>query len=267
MGKSLETELQHAGYRLLGAQENKEQLILNILKTNNIRYLKAIPFLIYQYNFNLETIYSQTNEKQVLGQIIEFTKKIFKESNIIKSLPNIRGKSNLNYEDFKQEFSLQQANLEKPQLLIEKQKVYAERDLQMWLSKLFTEKEKQTIQKIFEEKPVSRTDYEYYSRKTKKKLNAIIHLQELARTLNTRSPLCDDELFKLKKLLEKWLEEKKKYNHPSLQKFSVSHQWVTLHFQYKEKLLITEKSFTTRLKDINKEVLTILEKYKEHNFS
>jgi len=87
-------------------------------------------------------------------------------------------------------------------MMIEKQKAYAERDLQIWLSRIFTKKEKQIMSRILAEKPVSRTDYEYYSRKTKKKLNGIINLQDFARTLSTKSPKYDTDLFKLKKLLE-----------------------------------------------------------------
>ena len=52
MGRILEKRLAEAGYRLLGGTENKEELILDLLKTKDARYLKAIPFLIYQYNKN-----------------------------------------------------------------------------------------------------------------------------------------------------------------------------------------------------------------------
>ena len=45
----IEKKLTEAGYRMLGDDESIEKLILNILKTGNIRYLKAIPFLIYKH--------------------------------------------------------------------------------------------------------------------------------------------------------------------------------------------------------------------------
>ena len=162
MGRILEKKLAEAGYRMLGTAENKEELILDILKTKDFRYLKAIPFLIYKYNPNLDKINQETAQKNILGQIIEFTKKIFSEMGITRPLPNLIGKASLNYEEFKQEFELQRFNAEKPETMIEKQKAYAERDLQMWLYRLFTKKERQIMRRILAENPVSKTDYEYY---------------------------------------------------------------------------------------------------------
>ena len=107
MGRILEKRLAEAGYRLLGGTENKEELILDLLKTKDARYLKAIPFLIYQYNPDLDWIYQKTLQKGILGQIISFTKTIFAEKNINKQLPNISGKGDLNYEEFKQEFNFE----------------------------------------------------------------------------------------------------------------------------------------------------------------
>ena len=181
MVTEIEKKLVDAGYRMLGADESKEKLILSILKTRDIRYLKAIPFLIYNYSLDSNKIYQKTTKKDLFGQIITFTKRIFKENNMDKALPELSGKGNLNYNEFKQEFELQL--MRKPRLMIEKQRIYAERRLQMSLSHLFTKKEKQIIRRILEEKPISRTDYEYYSRKTKKKLQSIMGLQDFARTL------------------------------------------------------------------------------------
>lgn len=267
MGRILEKELAEAGYKLLGLSENKEKLILDILNTKDTRYLKAIPFLIYRYNPNLEKIYQKTTHKKIFGQIVEFTREIFQRNNIAKSLPIITGKANLNYEDFKQEFELQRFNAEKPETMIEKQKAYAERDLQMWLSHIFTKKEKQIMRRILAEQPVSRTDYEYYSRKTKKKLNGIINLQDFARTLYSKSPIYDKELFKLKKQLEEWLEKTEKYKEVKIQKFSVwDYDKIFICFEQKKEPYPPGQIFNTtkRLKDIQSpEILKLLEKYKD----
>ena len=117
MGRTLEQKLREAGYRLLGITENKEELILDILKTKDPRYLKAIPFLIYSYNLDLHTIYRKTSQKEILGQIITFSREIFRRNNIIRELPHIAGKANLHFEEFKQEFELQKFNSEKPKII------------------------------------------------------------------------------------------------------------------------------------------------------
>jgi hypothetical protein len=277
MGQILEEELANAGYKLLGTQNNKEQLILNILKTKDIRYLKAIPFLIYQYGSDMEQIYHKTPRKEIFCRILEFTKRIFIENNINMVIPNLissedknSSKINLNYDEFKQEFDLQRFNAEKPTLIIEKQRIYAERDLQMWLSKLFTKKERQIIKRILAEKPVSRTDYEYYSRKTKKKLNGIINLQEIARTLYTKSPSYDENLFRLKKLLEIWLESLSEYKNIDILSYFISEDKISISFNQEKKPYSQEQRFNTirKLSEIkDNEILALLKTYKEADFS
>ncbi len=186
MEPSIEKGLKEAGYRMLGRNKTKEKLILSILKSKDTRYLKAIPFLIYIYNIDAENIYKKTTQKKLFREVIYITQKIFKQNNITKPLPKYSAKATLNYEEFSREFELQKAQTQKPVSMLDKQKIYAERDLQMWLSQLFTKKEKQIIENILKEKPVTRTDYEYYSRKTRKKLNSIICLESFAKT-----PKCD----------------------------------------------------------------------------
>ncbi len=270
MADNIEKKLTEAGYRMLGTDKDKEELILSILNSRNLRYLKAIPFLIYNYNIDLEKIYSKTNKKKLLAQIISITRKIFKEEGITKQLPSIDSASDFDYDDFKQEFRMQKIASEKPKLMIEKQKIYAERDLQMWLSQLFTKKEKQIIKSILEEKPVSRTDYEYYSRKTKKKLNSIINLQDFAKTLSSKSPHYEEDLFKLKKLLEDWLEKNGKYKKVSIQRFFISDSMLSIFFQQKTQHYLKEQGFNTQIelrKIKNKESLKLLSIYKEHDFT
>ena len=60
----------------------------------------------------------------------------------------------------------------------------------MWLSQIFTKKEKQIIKDIMNDRQLSKTDYEYYSRKTKKKLNSITNLQDFSRTIYAKKPEC-----------------------------------------------------------------------------
>ncbi len=270
MATAIEKKLTDAGYRMLGADKSKEKLILSILKTENIRYLKAIPFLIYKYDLDIEELYQKTPKKKIFSQILAFTRIIFEENNIDKQLPEFSNKGNLDYDEFKQEFELQLARLKKSELIIDKQKIYAERNLQMWLSQIFTKKEKQIIKRIIEEKPISRTDYEYYSRKTKKKLNSIIGLEGFARALYTKTPKYDEDLFKLKKKLGKWLEDNSNDKDIEILRYFIwQDDKISISFRKEDNSEEGDdiNNIILKLKDIkDKEILGLLKKYKEHDF-
>lgn len=280
MAADIEKKLVDAGYKMLGINDDIEKLILDILKTKNARYLKAIPFLIYKYKPDIMRINKSYTDNGLFNAIIAITMRLFSEFNIAGILPEYaecdietRSKAlkqfSLDYEEFKAEFE-SQLGKETPQLFIEKQKIYAERDLQMHLSRIFTKKEKQIIGRLLEEKPISRTDYEYYSRKTKKKLGSIIGLQDFAKALYTKTPKYDEELFLLKKKLEKWLEENLGIRGAEILKFSIFDQ-NRISISYKEESSgdSKDKIFNTikKLNDIkDKEILNPLIRYKEHNF-
>ena len=168
---------------MLGINKEIDELILSILKTKNTRFLRAIPFLIYLHKPNLIEIYNKSENKKLFGEIITITQKIFNKYKITITLPKMEEKIKLNYDEFEQEFELQKKRFDGPNLLFDKEKIYAERSLQMHLSNIFTKKEKDIINKIFENKALTKTEYEYYSRKTKKKLNAIINLQDITKAL------------------------------------------------------------------------------------
>src|SRR3989344_6167169 len=196
MAGEIERKLSEVGYHMLSSNEGIEDLILNILNTKNIRYLKAIPFLIYKYKPDIDNILKKTKENNLFIEILNISEKIFHELNIKTNFNNIpnNNKKNLDYKEFKEEFEMQLRNENRPNLLIDKEKIYAERNLQMGLSKLFTKKEKEIITNIMEDKPIDKTDYEYYSRKTKKKLNSIINLQEFSRTIYAKKPVYGKEV-------------------------------------------------------------------------
>jgi len=267
MERVIEKKLTEAGYRMFGIDENMGELIQSILKTKNIRYLKAIPFLIYKYKPNLENIFKETINKDLFAAILSISKQIFQESNIEIIIPNdiiknYKLKDKLDYNEFKEEFEIQLRNEKKPKLLIDKQQIYAERNLQMWLSQLFTKKEKQIIKRMLEEKPISRTDYEYYSRKTKKKLNSIINLQDFARTIYTKTPKYDEELFELKRLLENWMLI---WNiSGSIESFHLSGNQIIINSR--EKSGDTSINGFSLKKIKNDRMQQLLDKYKEHDF-
>lgn len=278
MGSTIEGSLTTAGYQMLGENKTIEKLILDILESGSIRYLKAIPFLIYKYNIDSRRIYKSDKDKTMLfSMMMDITKKLFQEFGIEKEIPEhihlekkelekLMKKRLINYNDFKEEFELQLKNEKKSELLLDKQKIYAERDLQMDLSRLFTKKEKQIIKRLLEDKPISKTDYEYYSRKTKKKLNSIIGLEDFAKTIYDKTPKYDEDLYLLKKKLEEWLEKEKKGEKISLIKFIFWDNKISLSY-------ITEKSTNQTLNliiDLNKikdkTVFDLIKRYGKHNF-
>ena len=279
---AIEKKLTEAGYRMLGDDESIERLILNILKTGNIRYLKAIPFLIYKHKANTHNIYqlSKTNDiKELFQAILDITFKLFKEFNLplpegifegLKGFNKTLATMGLDYKEFRDEFELQLRNETKPSLFIEKQKIYAERDLQMYLSQLFTKKEKQIIGRLLEEKPISRTDYEYYSRKTKKKLNSILGLQDFAKTLYAKTPKYDEDLYNLKKKLEDWLEKNSNDKEISILEFFLwDNDKISISYKKKDEKYSKDQLFNTSIKlgmikDLN--ILSFLNKYRKHNF-
>jgi hypothetical protein len=266
MAKSIERKLSEAGYKLLGEIEI-ENLILSILKKKDNRFLKAIPYLIYLHNPDLDKINAKTKDKKLLGEIIGITRKIFEEEGIQRELPQLDKKTKLNFEEFKQEFDLQKRGSEKPALLLEKEKIYAERNLQMSLSQLFTKKEKYIIQRILDEKPISKTDYEYYSRKTKKKLNAIINLADFAKSALPLSPKIDQELFELKKYFEAWGAENEGKKGYSLERFFITDNNI-LSFSLRGKEGERHWTFIKNISQIkDKHFRELIEKYKEHDFT
>jgi len=264
MAGILEKKLSEAGYKLLGESEI-EDIILSILEKKDTRFLKAIPYLIYLHKPDINIIYAKTKFKRLLGEIIAITRKIFLQEGIKRTLLDIDERIKLNFEEFYEEFSLQKRRSEQPTLLLDKERIYAERNLQMWLSQIFTKKEKYILNRLLNEKPISKTEYEYYSRKTKKKLNAIINLQELAKSLLPLSPKVDEGLFELKKYFEKLAENEGKKGY-ELERFFITDNGV-LSFSLKGKEGERYWNFIKKLSQIKDErFCELIKKYKNHNF-
>ncbi len=264
MARTLEKKLSEAGYKLLGGSEI-EDIILIILGKKDTRFLKAIPYLIYLHKPDINLIYAKTKQKSLLGEIIGITRKIFLEEGIKIILPNIDEKTKLNFKEFYEEFSLQKRHSEQPALLLDKEKIYAERNMQMQLSQIFTKKEKYIINRLLNDKPISKTEYEYYSRKTKKKLNAIVNLQELAKSLLPLSPKVDEELFELKKYFEKLAEKENKRNYELKRFFITDNNMVSLSLKEKEEE--RHWAFIKQISQIkDKRFRELIERYKEHDF-
>ena len=244
MGLAIEKKLLDAGYKMLGNDETIEHLIQDILK------------------------------RELFNTILSITARIFSELNIKKNIPlqvkEESAKKNQythkfipQYQEFKDEFELQLRNEQKPSLLIDTKRNDEERNLQYALSKLFTKKEKYIIKRLQEEKSISKTDYEYYSRKTKKKLRSIITLEDFAKNIFQKTPRYDEELFTLKKMLEQWLSKEWRIQ-GSVEEFNLSETGVMLGIRDTSGEA-SAKIFT--LKQIKDEqLLSFLQKYKAHDF-
>jgi len=254
MVAAIEKKLTETGYRML-SDTRIEDLVFDILKTQNTRYLKAIPFLLYRYKPDIHNIYKNIENKKLFHAILDITSKIFLECNIKKQLPKYVGKrdSDLNYSEFKDEFELQIRNENNNGLLIDRQKLDEEMNLQFSLSQLFTNKEKQIIRRLQEDKPISKTDYEYFSRKTRKKIRSIINLNNFANSIMLKMPHYDENLFLLKKKLE------------DIAKGPIN--W----FRIVEKKILINISGIIKEININKindkKTLDLLKKYESHDFT
>lgn len=187
MGLEIDEKLVAAGYSLLGDSSAIYSLISNILHSKNQRYLKAIPYLLYKHNISDKEL-QKLSENLLFNEIAQITNSIFEDLNISKSIPCKEIKNiTLIKEEFADEFKLQYQR-QRADSIIDKQKIFQERDLQFWLSQIFTDKEKYIITQLIDDKPITKTEYEYYSRKTKKKLKGILQLRDLALTLNEKNP-------------------------------------------------------------------------------
>jgi hypothetical protein len=272
MAIAVEKRLHDAGYRLLGDDDSIARLLIDILRTKNARYLKAIPFLIYKYSPDTVAIRKklERNEEELFGIILNFTARLFKELHIKKNIESFSRefksdgqKLGFAYDKFKEEFELQLRNDTKPALLIDTQRIDEERTLQFGLSQLFTKKEKQIIKRLQEEKPISKTDYEYYSRKTKKKLRSIIGLHDFARNIYSKTPKYDEELYDLKKSLEEWMATEKKIE-GSIAAYHVVGDEIIIFLMNE---LDETSQHVLKLKTIHDtKIVRGLEKYKEQDF-
>ena len=272
MGMNLERQLAEAGFQIITTSHTNEKLILEILKSDETRYLKAIPFLLYRYELDIEWIYDTTQKKALFSQIVGDTLRIFTELGLTKKLPSLpktETKTGFTYEELRDEFKLHYGAGQ--QLLIERNKFERERQLRMSLAQIFTLKERRTMERVRLGKPISKTDYEYYSRKTKKKLKSITDLEDFARTLLLVHPKPDADLYRLKKRLERWMEDHTPHKGVDILMF---YRWeidkVVIEFKKKDSQPYSaEQQWNTQLslkKITDKEIISLLKDYSRADF-
>ncbi|MBI5388747.1 hypothetical protein HZB01_00025 [Candidatus Woesearchaeota archaeon] len=281
MGAIIEKKLRDVGYLMLGTGQEIEDLIVEIVDGGDLRQLKAVPYLIYRYNADVHPIYARTKRKGLFSALLNVTHCIFSEFGIGRSsLPKYSGypeseslekEFQTHYEEFKQDFQQQLGMESKKTFSYVKEESYRQRDLEFAMAKLFTPKEREIISKVYNNIPLSKTEYEYYSRKTKKKLEAIIRLKEFAAGLFNSSPMYDKELYSLKKMLEVWLEKTHNEQDVNIDRYFIwDSDKLFIVYKKKDNQHSPKQLFNTSitLKEIEqKGILDLLQKYPKMEFS
>lgn len=265
MARAIEDRLTEAGYALTKTSSGKEQLIKDILKEGTQRHRKAIPTLIRQHEIDWQRVITQDN-KQQLREIIAITRRLFAQYNIDKQLPDLEDVTpdKKQYKQYHEDFTLQLHMDRLDERMIRREEAQKERAHQAALSELFTKKERHLIHRVLSDKPVSKTDYEYYSRKTKKKIAAIAQLHELAQALQNKNPQKDEELFKTKQLLEEFIAQHEQTPDAQLLRYGTQgERFIGLEFRTQDKYhsqLIRQTQITDdKLKEL-------LDRHSGHDF-
>lgn len=225
MGRELERikdKLSKVGYKLAETTKHEKinELLLSILRSNDARLMKSIPYLFYKsspiespverYLIDLDAfIKNAAKDKKIKSKaaaIISLTHKVLMEhcvGNIwIQKISSSYNQYNEFYRsksfsgiisdssEYAEELLMQKTAEEHGQKsnLPQQITVSKERDIQFARSKLFTRKEKEILDKINNSIVLTRTEYNYYSSKTKKKLESITTLKEYADMMMRMKP-------------------------------------------------------------------------------
>ncbi len=216
-----------------------DNLIVEILKSGERRYMKAIPFIIYQSHtdpskkpfLDMKKLRERAVEsglKIETNAVLYITREILKTAGerddliagISSYLEKHSSKNELRYfgmlfkneagmsdiwfeeyarngninwidlEEFLDDFLMHKSLKENQErrTLKESVDVSSNRSMLIYLSRLFSPKQREIIQKVIEETPIDKTEYEYYIRVIKKRLEAMAELEELAETVLKKRP-------------------------------------------------------------------------------
>lgn len=234
-----------------------DTLIIELIKSGDSRYVKAIPFLIYQSyvelgkkpSLDLEKLHWSAKEsglEKEVNAVLYVTMEIFKATedrkDMVRSISfylkkyssekekrifellfkNKTGSADREFEDYARnkkinwldfnemleeyrkdkminwmdlgemssDFLMHKSlkEIQERRTLKERLDISRSRDMMMHLSEIFSPRQREIIQKIIDEKPLSKTEYEYYIRVIKKRLDAIVELKDLAETAIKKKP-------------------------------------------------------------------------------
>src|SRR3989338_10250585 len=205
MAEDIATLLEKTGYSYFTVEKalSVEDLILQILLGKEKRFLKAIPFIIYittkkdSLSFNLPLLLEKAKEKKilhelkaVLGVSLDIFTKLEPGNSLIASLKKIVSKKKessfvFSFDEYLYDFIAQKKLYEAEQQigLAEKVNKAKEYDFQYALANLFKPKQREIIQKIIDNRQLTKIEYDYYFKTIKKRLRAVKLLGDFADTL------------------------------------------------------------------------------------
>lgn len=181
-----------------------EDIIIQILLGKEKRFLKAIPFVIYiatkkaSLTLNLSVLLEKAKEKKVikevkaiLGVTLGILNKIEPDNILIPSLKEFvkklvsRKKESsfvFAFDEYLYDFIAQKKLYEAEQQigLAEKINKAREYDFQYALQNLFKPKQREIIQKVIDNKSLTKIEYDYYFKTIKKRLRAVKLLGDFA---------------------------------------------------------------------------------------
>lgn len=165
--------------------DSVEEIIVEILKENNLRMNLALP-LLFRENFNYKKVYLRLNgsQKKEFNRIIMISSKIFLREGIKSDISKIikqnkiKAKfSNHEFNEFYDSFKESTTRREQgEQQKIEKQsKLRLNLDLNKNLAVLFSPAKIRIMQKIFNHEKLTNTELKYYYRAISKINKAVLN--------------------------------------------------------------------------------------------
>jgi hypothetical protein len=205
MAKDVEVLLENIGYTYFKVGEPilLDDLIIRILCGKEKRYVKAIPFVIYLSTkkediiFDLHGLLKKAKAKKLVGEVYELLsvtlqvlEKTDTQNRLIPMLQKLVTKkthcsSLFLFDEYLHDFVVQKKLYEAQQQITMADKIAKEKedDIQYALHVLFKPKQREIIQKILGDAPLTKIEYDYYFKTIKKRLRAVKLLADFADTL------------------------------------------------------------------------------------
>lgn len=210
MAEDVKTVLERIGYSYFKVDEPIaiEDVIIQILLGKEKRFLKAIPFVIYlttknpSLHLDVDVLLKKAKEKKVSNDvtaIINITKSIIKkvdpQNTVDLTLKKIAQKKTthlvFDFNEYFYDFLAQKKlyETEQQQGLTEKINKTKEDELQYALHTLFKPKQREIIQKLVDNRALTKIEYDYYFKTIKKRLRAVKLLGEFADIVIQKKPI------------------------------------------------------------------------------
>lgn len=205
MAEDVKEALERIGYSYfkVEAPVSVEELIIQILLGKEKRFLKAIPFVVYLTTKNssllldFNVLLKKAKEKKISNDVkamlnvtLEILNKVEPENTLSAVLKKIISKKKVahfvfTFDEYFYDFIAQKRLYEAEQQikLTEKINRTKEYDLQYALQNLFKPKQREIIQKVVDNKLLTKVEYDYYFKTIKKRLRAVKLLGEFADTI------------------------------------------------------------------------------------